>query len=106
MIISINDKYRISSDTHGWAIQEARRRTNRRTGDVSTVFESIRWHSSLQGAVNGLAELWMRTSDAEGVAEALAEAKNLLSVISRALTPHIVVMPHEDLDRRERGPLK
>lgn len=63
MIIPIDEKYRIKSDEHCWHIQKARTRT--RDGKKVKDWESFKWVTSLESAVNILGELRVRTSDAQ-----------------------------------------
>jgi hypothetical protein len=82
MIISIDDKWRIQSDEYAW--QVARRRKN---GE----WRPATYHASIEQAVRSLYDQQLRLSDAEGVAEVMAEADRLLRTLSRALAPQFEV---------------
>lgn len=105
MIFQITDTIRLASDSRSWMLQEARLRKHRRTGEQITAWEPIRWYGSLQGAVQGLGEHLLRTSDAVGVAEAMAEVKKLVATLSPALAPQFDVAPrsHANQSGQHRG---
>lgn len=85
MILPIDAKYRITSDRYQWTIQEARKRK----GKIS--WEGIQFYSSLEGAVNGLAGLKLRLSDARCLADALSEAQRIATSLTHALSPEYEV---------------
>ncbi len=91
MIIPINDNYQLSADQYCWAIQELLLR--KRNGEYIQEWKPIRWHRTIEQAVNGLAELMMMTSDAETLVDALAEVKNVSATLGHALQSHFEVAP-------------
>jgi len=90
MIIPINDRYRIASDKHAWMIQEAIPRKDK-AGNPVIEWRAFLWYSDIQKAVNGLAERMIRTSEAEGIAEAMEEVKTVCAALSKALKPKFTV---------------
>ncbi len=90
MILPISDKYRLVSDRHGWAIQEFRPKKN---GDE---WRPVLFYSDIGKAVSGLANLMLRTSDAQTLADALAEVENISRQLTRALAPEFEVKQRED----------
>lgn len=97
MILPINDHYRLAADEHAWALQRSRAR--RMNGETVTVWESFKWYGSIQQAVNALGELMVRTSEAQTVADALAEVQNVTTTLTRALSPAFRVV--QIVDREE-----
>ena len=95
MILPINDAYRLAGNQHCWTIQRIRTRKHRHTREALKAWEDIRWYTSIEGAVNGLADLLLRTSDAQTLAEVLAEAKNVAATLSQALRPRVEVAIRE-----------
>ena len=82
MIIPINDRYRIASDTRQWMIQEPRTRNS------ETEWESRYYFGTLESAVKELREVMVRTSDAQTLADALVDVEKVATTLSQALTPH------------------
>ena len=85
MNIPINDKYRIASNKHSWAIQKPIRRKGKDS------WESFRWFATAEQAVNGLGELMVRLSKAETLVEAIDDVNRIGTGLSRALTPEFEV---------------
>jgi len=86
VILPIDDKHRLASDSSSWMIQVARRRK----GQIS--WQSIAYFGSLQSAVNELAALRLRTSNAQTLADALAEVERVTTSLVHALSPEFDVM--------------
>lgn len=82
MILPIDDKYRLTSDEACWRIEAYR---------SSRGWRPIKYYSTLSEAVTGLAHLKLRTSDAQTLADALAEVERISHRISRALEPQYIV---------------
>ena len=86
MRIKINEEYRIITDQYQYILQRA------------TNAESDRWlpfayYTSLTGAVNGLLERDLKSSDVETLEGALARLKQLHAEIISALLPEYRVLP-------------
>ena len=81
MIIPIDDKYRIKSDTRCWMIQKYRQETEKRRAS----WEPIKWFNTLEGTAQALVELKLRASDVETLGGALAEAKDATAAVCRGL---------------------
>ena len=96
MILPIDEKYRIKSDEHCWHIQKARTRT--KDGKKVKDWESFKWVTSPESAVNILGELMVRTSDAQTLGEALIEIEKITTTLSQALTPKFRVIRAVDRD--------
>jgi len=92
MILPIDDHYRIAGDQQSWSIQHLRKRRDKTTGEPKTVWESYSWFTSLEATVNYLGEMLVRTSDAQTLAEALAETDRVTTKLSRALSPKFKVI--------------
>ena len=82
MLIPINERYQIASDTGQWMIQEARKRNG------ETVWQSKYYFGTFKSALNELGELMVRASDAETLVDALADVEKVTTILSQALTPH------------------
>lgn len=89
MILPINEKYRIEADSLSWMIQS--KATRKRDGQSIEEWRSVSWHSSLQSALQGLAERMIRSSDAQTVADAIADVKAVCAELSEALQPKFTV---------------
>ncbi len=103
MILPIDEKYRLTSDCRGWAIQKRRKRKDRKTGEHVDDWGPIHWYTTLDQAVNGLAALRIRTSDAQTLADALAEVKKLTATLSEALAPKFNLALAEPLPAEENA---
>ena len=91
MIIPIDEKYRIKSNKYCWMIQEYGNNKNKETGEIETTWTSFKWCNSFEDVVNTLAQLMIRTSSAETLAEALVDVDRVVVTLSRALMPKIEV---------------
>ena len=83
MQISINEQYRIISDSKQWIVQK------KRTRKGSLDWESIEYYSSFTLAINSLRERLVRESDAVGLTEAMAAVEKITTSLSQALTVNI-----------------
>ncbi len=83
--ISLDDKYAIGADANSWHIMERRRYK----GDYR--WEPVSWHVTLEQCLSGLAQRAVRTSGAQTLSDALAEAERVTSAICRALQPSFKV---------------
>jgi hypothetical protein len=82
MLIPINERYRITSDSRQWIIQELRTRNG------ANEWQSKYYFGTIESAVKELGELMVRTSDAHTLANALVDVKKVTTTLSQALTPH------------------
>ncbi len=98
MNIPINDRYRIAGDERSWSIQQPRKRRDKKTGELKTVWESCHWFTSLEALVNYLGEMLVRTADTQTLAEALAEIDRVTTKLSRALSPEFRVIRDQQPD--------
>lgn len=85
MILPIDDRYRLNSDERSWQIEVL----GTRQGEPS--WRPIKYYTTLAEAVTGLAHLMVRTSDAQTLADALAEVERISHKLSRALETQYVV---------------
>ena len=90
MIIPVNEKYRISTDAHCWKIDKFR------VSKGEERWESFKYYGSLEQAVNGLADLMIRASDAETLADAIRDIEAVSHTLCLALTPEYKVTKNED----------
>ena len=97
MIIPINEKFRISTDTHQWIIQR------KRTRNGHEVWESQTYYPSVDGAVRSLGERMVRESKTQTLVDALEAVETIATTLSQALTPSIegVSVFIEDLTKDE-----
>ena len=99
MILPIDENYRIFSDEHSWQIQKSRIRT--KGSEQIKTWESIKWLTSLESAINTLADHMVRTSDAQTLGEALKVVENVTTKLSLALTIKFEVIRKIDIDDEE-----
>ena len=85
MIIPINEKYRITTDSMNWRIEKL---TKRKGEDE---WRPFKYYGTLESAVNRLAEIMLMESDVVGLANALEEVKRVSAELTRALTPQFKV---------------
>jgi hypothetical protein len=86
LILPIDAKYRIAADRYSWTIEQYKPR--QRAGKQ---WAPILWYSTLEGAVNGLAHLRLRTCGAHSLCEALNELERVTATLSAALHPRFAV---------------
>lgn len=82
MKIPVNEKYQISSDAHAYCIQQWR--PNNKNPEKSR-WLAERWYPTLAAAIQGLAELQLRLSDASNLVEAQAEWKRICEELETAV---------------------
>lgn len=90
MIIPIDENYRLMADEHCWHIQKARQRT--KNGELVKTWESFKWFTTAEQAINALGNIMVRTSDAATLADALESIKDVTTTLSQALTPQFRVI--------------
>ena len=101
MILPIDASYRLTADHHSWVVQRYRKRKHRKTGALVDDWESILWFPSLNQAVDGLADLMIRTSDAQTLTDALALVRQVTATLSQALAPKFKVTLAEPFPDQE-----
>lgn len=89
MIIPINDGFRIEADSLSWMVQKFT--TRKRNGKTVTEWKAISWHSSLQSAVQNLADRMVRASEAQSIAEAIEDVKRVSAELCEALQPRFQI---------------
>ena len=87
MQLPINEDYRAVTDPHCWILQK--RKPNKKKGTETWV--GYQYYGTLQSLINGLSDQMLLDSEAETLADALAEAKRITSVLTSALTPRFEV---------------
>ena len=92
MILPVNDKYRIASDSRQWIVQTPVKVSSK----YPDGWKSTSYYASLPQLVNALSDRMLRESDAVGVAEGLEEVKCILRTLTHALSPHYAVTKRED----------
>lgn len=80
MVIPINERYRIISDSHQGIIQQARTRNG------AADWESKFYFATFKAALMGLGELMVRRSKAQTLADAIDEVEKVTTTLSQALT--------------------
>ena len=63
MILPLDDKYRIKSETHQWIIQKARKRKK----DGALIWESFAYFSNFESCFKRLGEVMIRELDTHGL---------------------------------------
>jgi len=99
MILPIDKVYRIIGDEHSWQIQKVRTRT--KDGEKIKIWESFKWLTSIESAINTLADYMVRTSDAQTLGEALKVVENVTTKLSLALTMKFEVIRKVKIDDEE-----
>ena len=80
MVIPINERYRITSDSRQWIIQQARTRNGCKSWQSKWFFPTF------ESALRELGQLMVRTSDARTLADALDDVEKVTTTLSQALT--------------------
>ena len=88
MVIPIDKKYRLATNTHGWMIQ-AYRKPDKEDGDPR--WGAIRWYMSVDKAAQGLADLMVYTSSVEGLDNAIQHVHEVCETLTKALSPKVTV---------------
>ena len=83
MMIPINDRLRITSDSRQWMIERKRLRKGKESWEARLYF------GTLKACLKDLGELMVRTSKANTLADALKAVENVTATLSQALTPQI-----------------
>jgi hypothetical protein len=86
MIIPIDDKHRLKSDTDQWMIQK-----HAPTKKEPDNWKSIKYFSNPSNAVTELVQMRVRASDVETLADALVEVENATLDVLGALASHFEV---------------
>ena len=92
MILHINDRFRITSDSRQWIIQQARTRNGHKSWQSKWFFPTF------ESALRELGQLMVRTSKAQTLVDALDDVEKITTTLSQALTPQferIYVVPEE-----------
>ena len=91
MIIPINDKYQISSNSLEWRIDK------RKTEKDHYIWVPIAFFPRFEQAAESLGNRLIRESNAVGVAEAMVEIKRITSLLTLALPSEyrLVSIEHE-----------
>lgn len=82
MIIPITKSLRLASDERQWMVHRLRRYKG------AERFEPVSFHGTLEHAIESLQQRMVRGSNAETLADALADMKNISATLSRALSAH------------------
>ena len=90
MIIPINEKYRISTDTNNYRI-DVKIKKNKDGRE----WQSIKFFSTLNATINRLAEMMLMESNVIGLDNALEEAKRISGELISTLTPKFKVVSEE-----------
>jgi len=83
MILPINDKYRIKTDSHQWKVQKYIGLDKKK----EEIWTSVLYYSNIEALVQGLSERMLRESGAVTLALALKEVESITKELSEALTP-------------------
>ncbi len=80
MILHINDRFRITSDSRQWIIQQARTRNGCKSWQSKWFFPTF------ESALRELGQLMVRTSKAQTLVDALDDVEKVTTTLSQALT--------------------
>jgi hypothetical protein len=80
MILHINDRFRITSDSRQWIIQQARTHNGHKSWQSKWFFPTF------ESALRELGQLMVRASDAQTLADALDDVEKVTTTLSQALT--------------------
>ena len=86
MFLHITDDIAIESDVNSWAISE--KRYTKRDGEH---FRQIAWYSTLEGAIQGLSRMMIRSSKAENLQDAIKDVHNVAYILAEALEPNFKI---------------
>ena len=93
MKLRITDQYRITTDEYQYIVNRKRTRKGKLDWDAES------YHPSFQGALQHIGERLVRDSDAQTLADAIADVEKVTTTLSQALTPQF----EGNLDVREKG---
>jgi hypothetical protein len=85
MIIPIDGRYRLKSDSSQWMLQKSKVVKGR------TEWDSFKYFSNPSHAVTELVKMRVRESEVETLVDALAEVKKITHHVLSALYPHFDV---------------
>ena len=83
MIIPVNEQYRIATDLYQWMVERARTRNGNKE------WEPNLFYPTFETALKGLGELMVRLSEAQTLADAIADVEKVSTTLSQALTIRI-----------------
>ena len=83
MMIPINDRLRITSDSRQWMIERKRLRKGKESWEARLYF------GTLEACLKDLGELMVRESKANTLADALDDVEKVTTTLCQALTPQI-----------------
>ena len=83
MMIPINDRLRITSDSRQWMIERKRLRKGKESWEARLYF------GTLKVCLKDLGELMVRESEANTLVDALEAVEKVTATLSQALTPQI-----------------
>ncbi len=85
-IITLSPQERLIATQRTWEWQHLRQRKHRRTGEIVEDWQFYRNYTSLESALNDVADTWIRLAKQEDILVATQEVKNALARVCKALT--------------------
>ena len=82
MKLQITDQYQITTDEFQYIVNRQRTRRGKLGWDPES------YHPTFQGALQSIGERLVRGSDAETLADAIADVENVTTSLSQALRPY------------------
>lgn len=84
-MIQITDNLCLKANKHSWILLKLRGRT--RNGKMTKEWESFKWFTSLEGAINGCVNHLLMISDADTLDKVLDEHKKIHTKLLQAIPP-------------------
>lgn len=85
-IIMLNETQRLISTQRTWEWQTLTKRKHRVTSEQVSDWKFYRNYTTLDGALNDVANTWIRISEHDDIRLAIQEVKNALAEVCKALT--------------------
>ena len=98
MNIPLGNDYRLSADKYQWIVQKEYEGTDTINGEKvkSMKWKSLSFHGTINQAINHHANVLVRTSDAETLAEALKVIDSVVTELTQVLSPVFDVNIHKE----------
>jgi len=85
-IIALSPTQRLISTQRTWEWQHLKTRKHRKTGLPVDDWQFYRNYTSLESALNDVANTWIRLSNHQDILDAIREVKNAMATVGKAIT--------------------